>query len=96
VSIPATTSDTPSVTCYASLHANATDHVVLVAINKATSDKTAALRLTHPTTFTRLSSYRIAGTSTDIAKQSDQTSSATNAWKVTLPAQSVSVLVPQP
>jgi len=96
VSVPATTSDTLNVTFYASLHGHATDHVVLIAINKATTDKTAALRLAHPSTFTKLSSYHIAGTSAELTKQSEQTSSATNAWKITLPAQSVSVLVPQP
>jgi hypothetical protein len=96
VSVPATTSDVSSVTVYASLHSSATDDVVLIAINKATSDKSVALRLAHPTTFAKLSSYRVAGASTEIAKQADQTSTAKNAWKLTLPAQSVSVLVPRP
>lgn len=96
VSVPASTSDVASVTVYASLRSNATDKVVLIVINKATASKTVALRISHPTTFTKLSSYRIAGTSPELAKQADQQSGALNAWKLTLPAQTVSVLVPQP
>ena len=95
VSIPTVTSDAVSVTFYASLHSDAVDRVVLIAINKATSDKTVALKLSHPTTFTKLAGYRVAGASSEIATQPVQASRATNAWNLSLPAQSVSVLVPQ-
>ena len=95
VGLDATTSDVANVTVYASLASKATDDVVIIAINKATADKTVALTLAHPTTFGSLNVYRIAGTSAELAKQDDQASAATNAWKLTLPAQSVNVLVPQ-
>jgi hypothetical protein len=94
VSVSATTSDVDSVTVYASLRDTAPDQVVMVVINKATADKTVGLKLAHPTTFGKLTSYRIAGTSAELSKQADQASAATNAWKLTLPAQSVTVLVP--
>lgn len=96
VSLSASTSDVASVTVYASLYSGAVNNVVLVAINKATTDKSAGLKLAHPATYTKLSVYRLAGSSPELVKQADQTSSATNAWKLTLPAQSVNVLVPQP
>jgi hypothetical protein len=94
VGLDASTSDVENVTVYASLASKSTDDVVVIAINKATADKTVALTLAHPTTFASLHVYRIAGTSAELAKQSDQMSAATNAWKLTLPAQSVNVLVP--
>jgi hypothetical protein len=94
VGLDASTSDVENVTVYASLASKATDDVVIIAINKATADKTVALTLAHPSTFAMLHVYRIAGTSAELAKQGDQASAATNAWKLTLPAQSVNVLVP--
>jgi hypothetical protein len=96
VGLNASTSDVQNVTVYASLHAATPERVVIVAINKALTDKTVALRIAHPHKFRALTPYRIAGGSAELAKQSDQASAADNAWKLTLPAQTVSVLVPQP
>jgi hypothetical protein len=95
ISVRATTSDVANVTVYGSFHASATDNVVLVAINKATTDKTVGIRLSHPTLFGALKVYQLAGTTAELAGKPDQASAAKNAWKLTLPAQSVSVLVPQ-
>jgi hypothetical protein len=95
VSLPITTSDVASVTAYASLDASNTDRVVIVAINKVEASKTVALRLAHPTTFSAAESYRLATGSAEVVKQADEAAVAINAWKLTLPAQTVTVLVPK-
>ncbi|HEX4353995.1 MAG TPA: glycoside hydrolase family 44 protein, partial [Polyangiales bacterium] len=93
-SILATTSDVTDVSVYASTQSTAADGVRLVAINKATTGKSVSIKLWHGSTFSHFNVYQLAGTSAAFSKQSDQPSVAKNAWKLTLPAQSVSVLVP--
>ena len=68
---------------------------MIVAINKAEVSKTVALRLAHPTTFSAAESYRLATGSAEVVKQADETATAINAWKLTLPVQTVTVLVPK-
>jgi hypothetical protein len=95
VSLAATSSDDANVTVYASLHGSDPDAVVIVMINKANGSKSVGLSLAHPTTFTSLSSYELSGSIANLSAKSDQASVATNAWHLTLPAQSVSVFVPK-
>lgn len=94
--LSATTSDVEQLTVYASLHADATERVVIVLINKAQADRSVALRLAHPRQFVGMSVYQLAGAAAEWTKQAEQTAAASNAWKLTVPAQSVSVLVPVP
>jgi Glycoside hydrolase family 44 len=93
-SVRATSSDITSVSVYASLQASAPDDVVLIAINRATADKTVGVRLSHPSVFASLQIHQLAGTTAELSAKPDLPSAAKNAWKITLPAQSVSVLVP--
>jgi hypothetical protein len=95
VSLEASTSDVASVTVYASLDAANPKHVVLVVINKATTDKTAGLQLAHPDAFDAAQTYVLKGDRADVVKAELVPSSAQNAWKLMLPAQSVTIVVPQ-
>jgi hypothetical protein len=93
-SVRATSSDVANLSAYASLQASAPDQVVVIAINKATTAKSVGLRLSHPTVYAKLHVYELSGSTAELSKQADQASTAKNAWRINLPAQSVNVLVP--
>jgi hypothetical protein len=95
-SVRATSSDVANLSAYASLQASAPDQVVVIAINKATTAKSVGLRLSHPTLYSKLHVYELSGSTSELSKQADQASTAKNAWRINLPAQSVNVLVPAP
>jgi O-glycosyl hydrolase len=95
-SVRATSSDVANLSVYASLQANAPDQVVVIAINKATTAKSVGVRLSHPTVYGKLHVYELSGSTPEFSKQADQASTAKNAWRMSLPAQSVNVLVPAP
>jgi glycosyl hydrolase family 44 len=96
-SISATTTDVPDSSVYASLEAADASHLVIVAINKATTTKVAGIAISHSTVFTKASVYVLtqAGGAKLVAGPG-LTSVATNAFKYTMPAQSVTVIVPAP
>jgi hypothetical protein len=97
-SMGASTSDVPNSSVYASLMASDPSHVVIVAINKALADKVAGIQIYHPTAFTTANVFVVtqAGGATVTATSAPVTAVATNAFAYTMPAQSVSVIVPQP
>jgi hypothetical protein len=96
-SVTATSSDVPTATVYASLQASDPSKVVVVAINKATSSKTAGIVLHHATVFTKASVYTLtAGGGANVIAAAPLASTATNAFRYAMPAQSVSVIVPSP
>ncbi|MET0388402.1 MAG: hypothetical protein ABW321_20690, partial [Polyangiales bacterium] len=70
------------------------DHVVVIAINKTLTNQRVALKLWHPTLFKDLATYQLTGAAPELVSQPALTSTTQNAWLVTLPAQSVNVLVP--
>ncbi|MET0385559.1 MAG: glycoside hydrolase family 44 protein [Polyangiales bacterium] len=91
-----TTSDVQNLTAYASVHEADPNRVVIIAINKSQAAQKLGLKLAHPTAYTKLTPYSISGTAAELTAQTDQTAVATNAWNISLPAQSVTVLVPRP
>jgi O-glycosyl hydrolase len=95
VSLEATSSDVAKVTVYGSVHAADPNKVVLIAINKDSADSVVALQLAHPTKYASVGRYELKAANAGLSMQSDVASSADNAWKLTLPAQSVTVLVPK-
>jgi hypothetical protein len=95
VALFASSSDIEHVTVYASLHAVDPQHVVLIAINKHTQSQEVGLQLAHPHKFGTLARYQLAGASAELSEQPALNSVGDNAWKISLPAQSVSVLVPE-
>jgi len=94
-SVLATTSDGVTATVYGSLDAANPSRMVVVAINKATASKTAGLRLFAATSYARLKVYTVTSAAAAVQAQADVTAAATNAFRYTMPALSVSVLVPQ-
>jgi O-glycosyl hydrolase len=95
VALPATTSDKENVSVYGSLDASQPERVVVVVINKAASAKNVGLKLAHPSKYGALSRYELSGTSAQLSSQPEVAAKAENAWVLTLPAQSVTVLVPK-
>jgi len=97
ISVPATSSNVPLATVYASLSSSDPKKVVIVAINKGTTAKSAAIKLTANYAYTKAKVFTItAGGGPNVVAQADVATAATNAWNYAMPAQSVSVIVPQP
>lgn len=96
VSLPAESSDRAAASIYASVSKTDSKRVVLVAINKRTQAVRAGLTVAHPTAFSRAEVYTLSGTSPELVKGADATAVAQNAFNISLPALSVSVLVPRP
>jgi hypothetical protein len=96
-SITATTTDVPNSSVYASLSSADASHLVIVAINKATSSKTAGIQITHSTVYTKANVYVLTqGGGSKLVAGTALASVATNAFRYTMPAQSVTVIVPTP
>lgn len=95
-SIEATTSNVDAVTVYASIDSGAPERTVIVAINKSTQARTAALSIAHPTAFARASVWTVAGGEAELVAGDALSASADNAFLVELPARSASVIVPAP
>jgi hypothetical protein len=95
-SIHAASSDVATATVYASTDAANPDRVVIVAINKTTSDKNADIVLSHPTTFKQLQVWTLTAAGAELTADTDVAGKGDNNFRYTMPALSVSVLVPQP
>ncbi len=96
VSIHAGTTDDAASSVYASVDGANPDRVVIVAINKKTTPATAAIKLAHPTAFTSAAVYTLTSTGPALAAAPAISAAATNAFLYTMPALSVSVIVPAP
>ncbi len=95
-SISGTASDDAVASVYASIDAGSPSRVVLVVVTKATTTKTAGITVAHATTFTKAKVWQLAGTTPNPVASADVAAVATNAFKYTMPAMSVSVLLLQP
>jgi len=95
-SIHADSSAIADASVYASMNASDVNHVVIVAINRATSDKQAALTLAHSQTFKTADVWLVSSASASPTAAPALQAVATNAFNTTLPARSVSVIVPRP
>jgi hypothetical protein len=93
-SIHASSSDAATATVYGSVDAANPNRVVIVAINKATTAKTAGITVAHSATFASMKVYTVTSAGAEIAAAAAVPAKATNAFLYAMPAQSVSVLVP--
>ncbi len=94
-SVHAGSSDVATATVYASTDAADPDQVVIVAINKASTDKIADIVLTHASTFGRLQVWTLTAAGAELNAGAEVTATKTdNTFRYTMPALSVSVLVP--
>lgn len=95
-SVQATTTDVATGTIYASVDHADPNRVVIIAINKATTAKTAGIALTHTVVFPTAKVYTVtAGGGANVVPAGTITTAGTNAWNYTMPASSISVIVPQ-
>ncbi len=95
-SIHGVTTDDAVSSVYASVESGNVDHVVIVAINKKTTAATAGIKIAHPTQFHTAAVYTLTSAGAAVTPAPAITAVATNAFSYTMPAMSVSVLVPQP
>jgi hypothetical protein len=96
-SIAATTTDVPDSSVYASLQASDPTKLVVVAINKATASKVVGIVVHHSTVYTKATVYTLtAAGGANLVPAAGISATATNAFRYTMPAQSVSVIVPTP
>jgi hypothetical protein len=95
-SVEATTTDVPNSSVYASLQSTDAAHLVIVAINKATTTKVAGIVIDHPTSFATAAVYTLTSAGANLVAGTALTAVATNAFRYSMPAQSVTVIVPSP
>lgn len=96
VSVPATSSDESVATVYASRFGTDTSKPVIVAVNKSTSAKTAGLVITCSANLTSAKVFTItAAGGPNVVAQPNIATTATNAFRYTMPPLSVSVIVPE-
>ncbi len=95
-SVDATSSDVATAAVYASRFAATPNKGVIVAINKANTAKTAAIKITCGVAYHSAKVYTItAGGGATLVAQPTINTAAANAFNYSMPAQSVSVIVPQ-
>ncbi len=94
-SVHGSTSDVERATVYASVDKANPSRMVVVAINKANTSLKAAMKLAAYGNYTTAAVYRIEAGSPNINKAASINTAATNAFLYDMPAQSVSVIVPQ-
>jgi hypothetical protein len=94
-SVSASASNVSAASVYASIDRADPRRVVIIALNKGMQKKTG-IKLTHSVSYAKADVYVLAGTSTAISKGAPLHAIATNAFIYDMPAQSVSVIVPQP
>ena len=93
----ASTTDVPDSSIYASIQSSDASKLVLVLINKATTDRSAGVVIDHSTVYASAAVYTLtAAAGAKLVPGAPLTSVATNAFRYTMPSQSVSVLVPSP
>src|SRR5262249_41035533 len=93
-SASATSSDPSTATVYASMNQADHNHVVIIAINKATTTKTAAIKVTAETVFKSVKVYTVTNGNPSPQAAGKITTAAQNAFQYTMPAQSISIIVP--
>ena len=95
-SLAATSSSAELASIYASVDAANPERTVLVVINKDTAAHSAALTVAHPTRYSRVKVFTLTSAGSSLVPAPDVTAVDVNAFRYTMPALSVSVLVPTP
>ena len=91
--IAATSSDTAQTSVYASVDAATPNRVVVVAINRTASARTAALRIWHTVALGKAKVYTLTAANSQPQAAGQVTLTQQNALQYTMPALSVSTLV---
>ncbi len=88
-SIEASTSDPAGTSVYAGLDQGRDDRVVLVAVNKSKSPRSAEIALRHPVELTRAQAWQITPASASLARGPEPRATGRNAFGLELPGSSV-------
>jgi hypothetical protein len=96
LSVRAETSSLEASSVYASLDAGHPERLVIVAINKSDTSRSAAVRLVHDKRFRRAEVYALTAAAPEPSPMGELALKRQNAFTVTLPAASVTTLVLQP
>ena len=91
-SIEATSSDVPTASVYASVDAGSPGRMVLVAINRATTAKHAAIAIEYTRAFTHARVFRLTSATAHPVADTDVTLAETNAFGLDLPPRSVTTI----
>ncbi len=94
--VGAASSNPETASIYASVDAGSDARLVLVAINKSTGPTSAEILVTHPVPLTRGATWRITSASPAPVAGPALTASAPNAFRLEMPASSVTTLVLTP
>jgi hypothetical protein len=95
-SVSATTTDVPNSSVYASVDSTNVGRMVIVAINKATTDKVAGIRINHSTSYAHANVYSITSAAKSVVRGAPIAAVAANAFRYTMPAQSITIIEPTP
>lgn len=95
-SISLTNSDIASASAYASVFAQNSADVIVVAINKTTLTKTAGITITHTASLSAADVYVLTSASSTPQKGAGLTAKATNAFLYSMPPNSATTLVFHP
>jgi hypothetical protein len=97
VSIAASLSrpDPEKAVVYASMQSDHPEHVVIVLINKSNQASSTGLRISHSVAYSKADVFVLSGGQPVLRAGSPLRALATNAFRYDMPAQSVSVIVPQ-
>ena len=81
---------------YASVDSAAPDRMVIVAINKRARPLLASIQVAHTTSYSHADVFTLTSAGPSVNPAHGLTGSTANQFLYTMPAQSVSVIVPKP
>ena len=93
ISVGATTSNHETTSVYASVDEERDDRMVVVAVNKSTGPTTAEILVTHQVEFARAQTWQIGPASASPVRGPDLAPAARNAFRLEMPASSVTTVV---
>jgi hypothetical protein len=83
-------------TVYASIQSNDPKRMVVIAINKSTRSLRAGIRISHDTEYLGASVFVLSDKRPELLRAAPLSAVASNAFRFDMPAQSISVIVPNP
>jgi hypothetical protein len=95
-SVAAATSNHETTSVYASVDASREDRLVLVALNKSTGPTTADVLVSHPLNLTRGQTWQITAAGATPVAGASMTATGRNAFRLQMPASSVTTVVLAP
>lgn len=95
-SVHASSSQLPIATVYASIQSDKPQRSVLVLINKDWATRRAGVRISHATQYTKASIFVLSAAQPELQRGAELRATATNTFVYDMPAQSITVVSPEP